>query len=456
MHSYTKFLLLFILLTCEATSQDSITVAAGPEYKRSIIHSFFWGKNRREEWTTPVRVPVVILDTLYGGLTPYKRGGGNESRSLRLISAAGKEYTMRSVNKSRKAVTPKLLRHSYFAMIIQDGVSMSYPYGSLAAYEMMEAANIYHPKPWLVYIPQQSALDTFNRVFANDLYTLEERPDGDWSDGASHLGNFKKFYSSEEVITKMHESHLYNADQFAFIKARLFDIMIGDWDRNGGNWVWGANEKNFSPIAKDRDQAFYTTNSFLMNVMTRLTGNGYMQNFSAHVQNVARLTKQDRRVDKIFTNQLSYADWIKAAKELQQLLTDSVIEKSLMNIPFEIHKISGKEILAKLKLRRNELQQYATLFYKTLAKKVDITASKENDRIKVDQLRDGSVSVEIYSIGDSEVPYYKRIFIPKETKAIIINGFGGEDMFEIDGAIKGIKVTTKNIVEPIPPLRHSS
>jgi len=83
------------------------TVAAGEQYERRKLHTWLWGQNRRAEWSTPIRVPVLYLDTAFGGLIPYKAGGGNETRSLRLKNVEGKEYTLRSVNKARTKVLPE-------------------------------------------------------------------------------------------------------------------------------------------------------------------------------------------------------------------------------------------------------------------------------------------------------------------------------------------------------------
>src|SRR5215210_8826463 len=98
-------LLLILFVTGVCIAQDIlpdscayINVAAGAEYKKPKFYQWLWGKNRRIEWTTPVRVPVVYLDSLYGGLHPYQQGGGNETKSLRLRNAAGNEYTMRSID----------------------------------------------------------------------------------------------------------------------------------------------------------------------------------------------------------------------------------------------------------------------------------------------------------------------------------------------------------------------
>ena len=113
-----KFYLLIIiaLSTGNAFTQKNSSrsdayaiVIASKDYQKSKLHQLLFGKNRRKEWLTPVCVPILILDTAFGGLTPYEKAGGGESKSLRLKSAAGKEYVLRSIEKSRQDAVPKLL-----------------------------------------------------------------------------------------------------------------------------------------------------------------------------------------------------------------------------------------------------------------------------------------------------------------------------------------------------------
>ena len=75
-------------------------VVAGPEYSRSRLHTWAWGKHYRPEWATPIRADLINLDTMAGGLKPYQAGGGRQSKSLRLRNPQQKEYVMRTVRKS--------------------------------------------------------------------------------------------------------------------------------------------------------------------------------------------------------------------------------------------------------------------------------------------------------------------------------------------------------------------
>lgn len=437
--------IVLLCFCCEGFSQDSVFVVAGPEYKKSFFHSLMWGKNRRKEWTTPVRVPVVKLDTIYHGLKPVKKGGGNESKTLRLVSSDGRQYVLHSINKSRDAVTPKWLRKTYLGMIIRDGVSMSYPYGALASEGLMQSAGIYHSKPRLVYIPLQQSLDSFNNYFGNDLYLLEERPDDDWSSGAPHLGNFKTFYGTADLFDTMRSDSRFEADQKAYITGRLFDILIGDWDRNHDNWKWGAADEQSThlyPIARDRDQAFFTRNGILMKPMMPLMRITFMQSFDHRIKNINKQTKQDRKLDELFTNAMTLDDWLSAAQHLQHALTDSAIVASVSQLPAEIFAVSGTELIDKLKSRRDRITEYASSFYSILAREVKIPGTKHKDLFKVAQMENGHVIVQVFDLtNNATTPYYQRIFVPGETKRLYLDGYGGGDTFEIDPAIKKIRIT---------------
>src|SRR5687768_5973092 len=113
---YICFALILIATNNSAQQvvKDSATykiVVAGPMYQRSPSWQWLWGRNCRIEWTTPVRVPILELDTAFGGLTPIKTSGGNETKSLRLRNPNGKEYVLRSVNKSRNDVVEPIYKN---------------------------------------------------------------------------------------------------------------------------------------------------------------------------------------------------------------------------------------------------------------------------------------------------------------------------------------------------------
>lgn len=448
-YRYLLFSFVFFCLLVETEAQISSDttrfkkVAAGADYgRKSSFYQRFWGTNRRAEWSTLVNVPILIIDTAFGGMKIYEKGGGNETRSLRLRSTSGKEYALRSINKSRAEVIPPEFKGTFVEGIIKDGVSMSYPYGAFAVAEMMQAAGIYHTLPQLVYIPKQPALDSLNEKFGNDLYLIEQRPDGDWSE-ADNLGNFKKYKSTEKVIEEILDDNRKQVDQFAFAKGRLFDFLINDWDRHEDNWRWGVKDSAghdlYVPVPRDRDQAFYTYNGWLTGKALAASDLGFMQNFDYKIKDVRMLNWEERNFDRFFTNELSLHDWLKAAEHLQTALTDEVIERSVKALPAEIYAVSGKELTEKLKVRRNDLHIYAEDYYRFIAAEADVTGSKRKDFFEISRT-DSGTSVTVYSLNDNgirrETPVFKRHF-DDATKEIRLYGIDGSDVFQINGTADG-------------------
>jgi hypothetical protein len=444
---YRVYILGLILLcfasVCQAQTNDTLTykhIAAGPEYKKSNFHQKLWGKNRRIEWTTPVWAPLIKLDTAFGGIYPYQQGGGNETKSLRLKTGSGKEYALRSINKSRDDVVPKEFKGTFIESIIKDGVSQSHPYGAFAVVEMQRSAGIFHTNPRLVYVPAQLALDSFNKKFGDDLYLLEQRPDGDWSD-ADNLGNFKKYNSTLKVTEKILEDNRNKADQHLFVRGRLFDMFINDWDRHEDNWRWGVTEKNkdefYTPVPRDRDQAFYTYNGVLIKLVISNSGLGYMQNFDTKIKDVRLLNWEERNFDRFFMNSLTLKDWLDAAEDLKLKITDEAIERSVRGLPPEIFAVSGQELIDKLKIRKNDLHIYAKDYYNFLAAEVDVTGSKERERFEINSEDPNKTTVQVFHINKNgrkdDDALYTRTFGP-ETKEIRLYGIEGEDVFEVKNA----------------------
>ena len=159
---------------------------------------------------------------------------------------------------------------------------MSHPYSALGVPLMAQAAGIPHTYPQYLWVPKQPSLDSLNKKYGDKLYLFEQRPAGDWSN-ADNLGNFKKFIGSDELLDKMYRDNGVQVDQLAFAKARLFDMLTGDWDRHWDQWKWGMIEKGdqkiYEPIPTDRDQAFFKDNGVLLKTVISAAGQKYLQPF---------------------------------------------------------------------------------------------------------------------------------------------------------------------------------
>jgi hypothetical protein len=451
--SFLLFAAGLLVVTAALSQKDSeidttskYKISAGPQYKRSGWHEFFWGKNYRKEWSTPVALPV--LDSFKGGLSPDKLGGGHQTTSLHLKSKNGQNYTLRSVDKRLGKVLPDNFKGTFIEDVANDEVSMSHPYSAITVPLMAKNAGIFHTDPVYVYLPRQNALDSFNDIAAGKVYLFEQRLKDDWSD-ADNLGNFDMFYDTAYVLKKMMNETEYRADQKIFLKARLFDMFLGDWDRHEDQWAWGVIKKGdrkiFIPVPQDRDQVFFKHNGVILDAAISAAGLHYMQSFKNKIVNVNTLNYEERGLDRFFTNELSKNDWDSIAESLQQSLADSVIENAVQKLPPEIFAISGRKIISDLKSRRNHLLQYAGQYYLFLSREVEIVGTHGTDYFKITRLNDSETSVNVYNINKDGIkaqdPYYSRIFLTKETKEIRLFGLSGNDLYKTDGEVNdGFKI----------------
>lgn len=423
-----------------------VTVTPGPQHAAPRFHQKIWGKHYRTEWATPVQVPVFYLNEEAGGLTPYRAGGGNQSRTLHLRDGRGREYVLRSVDKNYSKALPDMYHNTIVEDILNDQVSAGHPFAALTIPLMADAAKIYHTRPRIVFVPQQPALDSFSTQFGNALYLFEERPDDNRED-AAHFGNSKNIISTPRLIENMYKDASHQVDQAAFIRARLFDMFVGDWGRHEDQWRWASFEQNgitlYKPIPRDRDQTYTKFDGLLTGPATSAAGLGHLQSFDHKVKDIALYNFPARNLDRRMANKTTLEQWTSTAKELQGLLTDNVIENAVKQMPPEVFAASGNEIIAKLKSRRNSLENFARDYYRSLAKEVEVPGTKGREVFVVQQEED-LTTVQVFAVDSTgrqyAQPYYSRAFRKDETKELRIFGLGGEDAYEVKGKENDIRL----------------
>ncbi len=435
-----KSLVLACLLLTEVSTYAQNIVVAGKQYDRSSFHQFLWGKHYRVEWKTPVSVPGLLLDTVNGGLSPYQAGGGRQTKSLRLQNPAGKEYVMRSIDKSFGGALSPIYRNTFIETIIDDQVTLGHPYSAVTIPPMAEAAKIYHTNPRIVFIPEQPALDSFNKEYGNRLYLIEQRPDENWEE-ADNFGNSKKIVGTEKMLENIFEDNDNRADQLFYVRSRLFDFLIGDASRHEDQWRWASFKDDdktiYKAIPRDRDQAYGKFDGLLVGFMLSMADLGHLQTFDHKIPNVNLNNFPARNLDRQIANEPTREQWQSIAKELQLSITDEVIDNAIKQLPPEVFPISGNDIIAKLKSRRNDLHLYADQYYLFLAQEVEVVGSEKKEFFHVTRMADGKTSVTVSKIKkDGETakhPFYSRVFLPTETREIRLYGLKGKDVYRVDG-----------------------
>ncbi|HSI90086.1 MAG TPA: hypothetical protein VK927_03170, partial [Adhaeribacter sp.] len=229
------------VLLARPVPPDTVVVA-GKQYDRSFFHKLLWGWHYRDVWVEPVKVPFLDLSTEAGGLTPTEKGGSFQTKNLRVLNPEGREYVLRSVDKDASQTLPEARRNSLIGRLVKDQTSVVHPYGAMIIPPMAEAAGVFHANPRYFILPDDPALGEFRSEFANMLVMLEERPEGNWATNPD-FGNSKDIESSKKMFGNLVKDNRNHADARVFLRARLFDMFLGDWSRREDQWRW-AGYKN--------------------------------------------------------------------------------------------------------------------------------------------------------------------------------------------------------------------
>lgn len=412
---------------------DSVLIAANPKLKGNFLKKLFVGKNYREEWTTPVKVPVLNM----ANYTPEKQGGGKQTRSLRIEDKNGKEWSLRSVEKYPDAAIPPDLRQTFVKDLVADGISASYPYAGLSTEAMAKAAGVPYLKRKLVYIPDDPRLGRFRSNFKNTMAIMEERqPD-----------TLRKTDNTDEVVLKMAKDNDDHVDQISVLKARLLDNFYMDLDRHEGQWEWSTRDtgkgKIYYPIPKDQDQAFFINQGIIPYFVRKPWMAPELQGFNSKADNIKTFNKPARNFDRFFLNELSRQTWSDYADSLLAKMTDGVIEEAMRQQPKEIRGFHSNEIVKKLKKRRESFKSQMLDYYEFLAKEVDVVGTNQRELFTIDKLPDNKLHLTVHKIDKNNAvssKIYDRLFDKEETKELRLYGLEDRDSFVVKGGYSGIKI----------------
>lgn len=427
-------------------SDSTITVVASKKYEGDKKKYRWLGKNYREVWSTPVDVEVFDIGTEKGGLEVVKKGGGMQTKSLRLVAKDEKEYVLRSIEKYPENAIPTALQKTFAQDIVEDQISSSHPYGAFIIPPLAEAAGIYHTNPKPVFIPDDSRLGQFQNVFAGTLALYEERPNEAASRDA-HFGGGEDIDGTNTVIENLKEDNDNSVDQNFVVRNRIFDMWIGDWDRHDDQWRWAQFDKEkgnlYRPIPRDRDQAFFINEGIIPKIAARKWALPKIEGFDEDVEWAPGLGQNARFFDRSFMNEPDWDDWMEQIQFLQANLTDEVIEKAIASWPDQIQNLTGERIRTGLRARRENMESYALELYHFLSKEVEVVGSDKHEYFLVEHLNPVETKVTVRKRkkdGELQQVIYERIFKADETKEVRLYGLGGEDVFEVKGVDSKIKI----------------
>ncbi|GAA4506191.1 hypothetical protein GCM10023172_35160 [Hymenobacter ginsengisoli] len=431
---------------------DSVWAVAGRQYNRhSKAYHLLMGPHHRAVWAAPVRVPVLKLASSVpqaGPLTPTKLGGGFQSTSLTLTSADGRLYVIRSLDKDPAKIMPEWMQKTFLANVMRDGTSAGNPYGALVVPTLSQKLGVPHTHPRIFYVPLDA--DNLGTAEANarlrgKLVLLEEKYDGP-KVHSPLLPEARKYVSDETMRRHLYADPRNRPDQPALLRARLLDVLIGDWDRHSGQWQWGELPNPAEPggtlfvaVPKDRDQAFFRMSDGAVPwLMTRKFLVRHLVTFKHDYHDLVALTGQGRYVDQRGLNALTRRDFADAARYVQAQLPDSTLARAVRQLPPAVYALEGPRLLSDLQNRRDHLPQLAQAYYALKAERPVVAGTELPDHFVVARTPD-STTVRVYNrtLGADSL-FYQRTFYTRETKRLTLEGLGGDDVFDLTGY--GLKI----------------
>lgn len=436
------------LAAAPAQVSDSLatrTIIAGPQFAKSGFHRFFFGSDYRDLWTTPIQVPVLDLAREAGGLTPVRRVGGRQTKALALKGKDGRNYTFRGLDKDASGVLDEELQGTVVERVLQDQMAAQHPAGELVARGLLDPVDVPCPAWRLVVLPDDPALGDFRADFAGAAGFFGEYPSAVSKTNPGFEG-ITEIIGHADLYERLNASPHDRIDDRAFLKSRLLDILMGDWDRHRRQWRWAKfpGSALWRPIPEDRDQAFSRYEGVVLAATRRRDPR--FQDYGPRYGKIDGLTYNGRDQDRQLLVGLEREDFERSALELKAALTDADLDSAVAMMPREWHALDGPRLFADLRARRDALPEEADRYYLHLAARVDVTLTNLADRAEATRRENGDLDVAVWSAAADSAsgeglsktdagsePYFRRLFRREETGEVRFYALEGDDKVTVIG-----------------------
>ncbi|WP_151088620.1 hypothetical protein [Hymenobacter baengnokdamensis] len=418
-----------------------VRVAAGAHYaRRGWWWQHLWGRHYRGLWAIPVSAPVLRLGR--AGLLPLSSGGSFQTNTLHLRTPDGRLFVLRSVDKDLSRSISAAGLDWLIGPVLRDQTCAAPPYGAYVAARLAQAGGIYHTNPRLVYLLPDSALGSWARQFRPALYLLEERPSHNQRP-APGFGAAQRIISSEAMLAEALHSPQASLKPTAYLRARLLDLLLGDWSRRADQWRWAAlsgagGRTEFRPVPRDRDQAFFRFDDGWLTRLISWVRPRY-QTFNSHLlpADVEPLTTTARALDHTALALLPEQAFVAEADSLRRLLTDEVLAQAMQATPPEVRARMTQELLPALRARRDALPAVARRYFEVLQQAAVVTGTDAPERFELLAEGPGRLRLRVFARSPTRPDSLlgEQHYDVRRTTRLSVYGLGGKDEFNLRGRL---------------------
>jgi hypothetical protein len=336
-------------------STEWVQTAASDAYKVFPTTWLLMGKNYRKAWRTPVTLPVFLLSK--SGLTVERLGGSRETNSLYLRDRQQSLWVLRSVDKNVRRGIPAPFGNTPFYWYKNNLTSANFPFAAGIAAILCRAAGIVAADPVYVFVEDGKALGAHRSLFAGTVCMLERR---------DPIPDNAPTEATDTVLQKIKEGRGHPVLKHQVLRARLLDMLMGDWDRHEGQWRWGildsGGRQYYYAIPRDRDHALFAAGGVIPWLM-KGSFEPYFTGFTKRCTNLKKLNRKAWDFDSYFLEGLTQADWEAAVHWIQSAISNEVIDDAIRHIPDEAQAVSGAFIRSRLISRRESLLKGAMDYF---------------------------------------------------------------------------------------------
>lgn len=439
-YRYFIFVLLAVLSVPVGAQTDGIvykSIYPEADSGKSKLYDWMWGRHYRHLYSVPIAVPSVALETLRGGMTVTGLARGfrgllleNRQRDLFLIRPLGGSSSFLESDFFREIYNKRDFGNTYVDKFIGDAFTIINPYTFKVADYLAGRSGLNANPSTIYYLRPGENRDTVGdgSSIQGRLVNLINVPD---------LNTRANLHPTRDFLDSLQVDKRYMADQDLYIRERLLDMWVGDWNKTTENWYWQSNPLGdslvFTPLVIDRNHAFTKVDGVLFKQVLKMLSLDFIVNFDSILQkDMKKINKLGFALDMAVAGRSEESVWVDQARFLREQMTDSLIEQAFTQLPAEVRLDETDQIKRKLIRRRDDLEKAARQYYRSLQRTPVIAGTNHDDYFQIDRLPTDTTTVRIYDPRTGAC-VMERHFSDKETKVIWLYGLAGNDTFQVQG-----------------------